>query len=196
MAEELGREGREAAEGACPRRSLGGVLSLVPRGSPGCRAEQAAELAAQGAMGLASFPEGRPGRRNVGSWQRGRPTPQPGALCCRRAAGAGQGAHGRSLSGSPRGCGRGIDTTGCASTLEQRPETDVGARGGTPGKKSLGRPLDLSELPASPGGQQKRWARCGGGQERKEKPRAMGSGHLCHPGGPESQRPGSWWPPA
>lgn len=78
----------------------------------------------------------------------------------------------------------------------QRPETDVGVRGGTPGKKSLGRPLDLSELPASPGGQQKRWARCGGGQERKEKPRAMGSGHLCHPGGPESQRPGSWWPPA
>lgn len=102
------------------------MLSLVPRGSPGCRAEQAAELAAQGAMELASFPEGRPGRRNVGSWQRGRPTPQPGALCCRRAAGAGQGAHGRSLSGSPRGCGRGIDTTGCASTLEQRPPPPPG----------------------------------------------------------------------
>lgn len=129
MAEELGREGREAAEGACPRRSLGRVLSLVPRGSPGCRAEQAAELAAQGAMGLASFPEGRPGRRNVGSWQRGRPTPQPGALCCRRAAGAGQGAHGRSLSGSPRGCGRGIDTTGCASTLEQRPPRPLAEAG-------------------------------------------------------------------
>lgn len=41
------------------------MWSLVLRGSLGYRAEQAAELATQGARGLALFAEGRSGRRNV-----------------------------------------------------------------------------------------------------------------------------------
>lgn len=79
-----GRRPRELVRGGCCRK---GVWSLVLRGSLGYRAEQAAELATQGARGLASLAEGRSGRRNVDFLEAGPPHAAAGCPLLRKSCG-------------------------------------------------------------------------------------------------------------
>lgn len=144
------------ARGTCPRRSLQeGSVEPSPAGVSGVQG---------GTGGRAGHPRGKGAgvvrQGPIRQEERGLPASWAAPRCswvlsaARRAAGEGQGAHRWSLSGSPRGCGGDIDSIGCTSTLEQsppaprqRPETDVGARGGTPRKKSLRRPRRASRVP-------------------------------------------------